>query len=181
MRQKIIFNIVIASILAAMALVLEKLGIKIPLLGNTTTLRISFYGLPLMIAGIIFGYKTGLLAGLIMAIISQLVLSEYGITPTTPLWMIAPIIFGLLSGLIIKIFKDKISVISILISVVITSIFVSLANSLALYVDGIVFDYDTKITFVLIMIRILSSIVVACIYIPILYILSKRLKKFIEE
>jgi len=181
MRQKIIFNIVIASILAAMALVLEKLGIKIPLLGNTTTLRISFYGLPLMIAGIIFGYKTGLLAGLIMAIISQLVLSEYGITPTTPLWMIAPILFGLLSGLIIKIFKDKISVISILISVVITSIFVSLANSLALYVDGIVFDYDTKITFVLIMIRILSSIVVACIYIPILYILSKRLKKFIEE
>lgn len=181
MRKKIIFNIVIASILAAMALVLEKLGIKIPLLGNTTTLRISFYGLPLMIAGIIFGYKTGLLAGLIMAIISQLVLSEYGITPTTPLWMIAPIIFGLLSGLIIKIFKDKISVISILISVVITSIFVSLANSLALYVDGIVFDYDTKITFVLIMIRILSSIVVACIYIPILYILSKRLKKFIEE
>lgn len=181
MRQKIIFNIVIASILAAMALVLEKLGIKIPLLGNTTTLRISFYGLPLMIAGIIFGYKTGLLAGLIMAIISQLVLSEYGITPTTPLWMIAPIIFGLLSGLIIKIFKDKISVISILISVVITSILVSLANSLALYVDGIVFDYDTKITFVLIMIRILSSIVVACIYIPILYILSKRLKKFIEE
>lgn len=181
MRQKIIFNIVIASILAAMALVLEKLGIKIPLLGNTTTLRISFYGLPLMIAGIIFGYKTGLLAGLIMAIISQLVLSEYGITPTTPLWMIAPIIFGLLSGLIIKIFKDKISVISILISVVITSIFVSLANSLALYVDGIVFDYDTKITFVLIIIRILSSIVVACIYIPILYILSKRLKKFIEE
>ena len=181
MRQKIIFNIVIASILAAMALVLEKLGIKIPLLGNTTTLRISFYGLPLMIAGIIFGYKTGLLAGLIMAIISQLVLSEYGITPTTPLWMIAPIIFGLLSGLIIKIFKDKISVISILISVVITSILVSLANSLALYVDGIVFDYDTKITFVLIIIRILSSIVVACIYIPILYILSKRLKKFIEE
>ena len=79
MRQKIIFNIVIASILAAMALVLEKLGIKIPLLGNTTTLRISFYGLPLMIAGIIFGYKTGLLSGLIMAIISQLVLSEYGI------------------------------------------------------------------------------------------------------
>lgn len=181
MRKKIIFNIVIASILAAMALVLEKLGIKIPLLGNTTTLRISFYGLPLMIAGIIFGYKTGLLAGLIMAIISQLVLSEYGITPTTPLWMIAPILFGLLSGLIIKIFKDKISVISILISVVITSIFVSLANSLALYVDGIVFDYDTKITFVLIMIRILSSIVVACIYIPILYILSKRLKNFIEE
>ena len=105
MRQKIIFNIVIASILAAMALVLEKLGIKIPLLGNTTTLRISFYGLPLMIAGIIFGYKTGLLSGLIMAIISQLVLSEYGITPTTPLWMIAPIIFGLLSGLIIKIFN----------------------------------------------------------------------------
>ncbi len=181
MRKKLIFNIVVASILAAMALVLEKLGIKIPLLGNTTTLRISFYGLPLMIAGIIFGYKTGLLAGLIMAIISQLVLSEYGITPTTPLWMIAPILFGLLSGLIIKIFKDKISVISILISVVITSIFVSLSNSLALYVDGIVFDYDTKITFVLIMIRILSSIIVACIYIPVLYILSKRLKKFIEE
>ena len=181
MRKKLIFNIVVASILAAMALVLEKLGIKIPLLGNTTTLRISFYGLPLMIAGIIFGYKTGLLAGLIMAIISQLVLSEYGITPTTPLWMIAPILFGLLSGLIIKIFKDKISVISILVSVVITSIFVSLSNSLALYVDGIVFDYDTKITFVLIMIRILSSIIVACIYIPVLYILSKRLKKFIEE
>ena len=181
MRKKLIFNIVIASILAAMALVLEKLGIKIPLLGNTTTLRISFYGLPWMIAGIIFGYKTGLLAGLIMAIISQLVLSEYGITPTTPLWMIAPILFGLLSGLIIKIFKDKISVISILISVVVTSIFVSLSNSLALYVDGIVFDYDTKITFVLIMIRILSSIIVACIYIPVLYILSKRLKKFIEE
>lgn len=181
MRKKLIFNIVVASILAAMALVLEKLGIKIPLLGNTTTLRISFYGLPLMIAGIIFGYKTGLLAGLIMAMISQLILSDYGITPTTPLWMIAPILFGLLSGLIIKIFKDKISVISILVSVVITSIFVSLSNSLALYVDGIVFDYDTKITFVLIMIRILSSIIVACIYIPVLYILSKRLKKFIEE
>mgnify|MGYP003306147674 CR=1 FL=1 len=26
----------------------EKVGIKIPLMGNTATLRISFYGLPLM-------------------------------------------------------------------------------------------------------------------------------------
>ncbi len=181
MRKKIIFNIVVASILAAMGLVLEKLGIKIPLFGNTTTLRISFYGLPLMIAGIIFGFKTGLLSGLIMAMISQLVLSDYGITPTTLLWMIAPILFGILSGLIIKLFKGKISILSIITSVVITSIFVSLANSLALYVDGLVFDYDTNITFILIITRIFVSIIVACIYVPLLYILSKRLKKFIEE
>lgn len=181
MRKKVIFNIVVASILAAMALVLEKLGIKIPLLGSTTTLRISFYGLPLMIAGIIFGFKTGLLAGFITATISQLILSDYGITPTTPLWMLAYIVFGVLSGLIIKLFKGKISIISIITAVVITSICVSLANSLALYVDGIVFDYDTKITFVLIISRIFVSMIVACIYVPLLYILSKRLKKFIEE
>lgn len=181
MRKKIIFNIVIASILAAMALVLEKFGIKVPLLGSTTTLRISFYGLPLMIAGIIFGYKTGLIAGFIMSIISQLVLSEYGITPTTPLWMIAPILWGLLSGLIVKLFKGNLSILSIVVSVIITSIFVSLSNSLALYVDGIVFQYDTKITFVLIISRIFVSIIVACVYIPVLYVLSKRLKKFMEE
>ena len=77
MRKKIIYNIVISSLLAAMAVVLEKIGIKIPLMGSMPTLRISFYGLPLMIAGIIFGLKTGIISGFITAFITQIILSVY--------------------------------------------------------------------------------------------------------
>ena len=180
MRKKTIFNLVIAAILSAMAVVLQEFGIKIPLFGSTTTLRISFYGLPLMIAGIIFGIKTGFLAGFLTAFISQIILSDYGITPTTPLWMLAAILFGALSGIIVKLFRKSLSFFPILLSVIVTSILVSLANSLALYVDSLVFDYSADITFVLILARIVVSTVMGFVYTPCLYFLAPRLKRILE-
>lgn len=177
MRKKIVFMIVMASMLAAIAVVLDKCSFKISLFADKYTLKLTFYGLPLMIAGMIFGPKTGFLAGLITGIVTQIIISEYGFGPTTLIWMVAPILWGWLSGIMMKLLKGNNHLLNIIISVITVSLIVSLFNSFAIYIDSLVYHYSSGLTFALIMIRLLISILIALIYIPCIYMLMKRITK----
>ena len=78
MKKNEILNITICSIMAAVSIILEKfvsldLGMGI---------KLTFYGLPLMIVGIMFGVKLGLLTGMVTGAIIQLT-SPYGISVTS--------------------------------------------------------------------------------------------------
>ena len=180
MKKTILKNIVLISVLAAVAVVIEKLSIKIPLLSDKLTLKITFYGLPLILCSLLLGYKNGFLSGFIAAFITQIILSEYAITPTTPLWMVSPIMWGLIPGVIFKLFKNKNNIVVISIIVIITSISVSLFNSLALYLDALIMKYPSGLTFTLIIIRLFTAMLSTLIYIPCIYLLLNRLQKILE-
>ena len=78
------------SVLAAVCAVLGYFG---PDFGN---LKITFEGLPVIIAGLFFGPLDGAAVGGIGTLLYQLL--RYGITATTPLWILPYVLCGLLVG-----------------------------------------------------------------------------------
>lgn len=174
-KQNSIKIITYACMLAACAVILEKLSVNLSLGSSNYNIKLTLYGLPLLLAGMVYGIKTGFLTGLVTGFITQIILSQYGIGPTTPIWMLAPMIWGTLSALFIKLFKNKFSWYSIIITILATAVIVSLFNSLALYLDALILHYPHNLTIVLIFIRLGLSIVSSVIYIPLVYILIKRI------
>lgn len=78
------------SVLAAVCAVLGYYG---PDFGN---LKITFEGLPVLIAGLLFGPLDGAVVGGVGTLLYQLL--RYGVTATTPLWILPYVLCGLLVG-----------------------------------------------------------------------------------
>ncbi len=163
------FQIAIASTLAALSLALDLLSLK----GDFT--KFTIYALPLLLAGTIFGPVIGAFAGIAEGFLSQLI--TYGLTPTTILWILAPLTWGLISGLIAKIYKFKNTPIKIFLNVIITSLIVVFVNSLALILDGLIAHYPTEYVYTMLLTRIITSIIVGIFYTICLIIIIPRFQK----
>lgn len=134
MKKNEILNITICSIMAAVSIILEKfvsldLGMGI---------KLTFYGLPLMIVGIMFGVKLGLLTGIVTGAIIQLT-SPYGISVTSIFWALAPIVWGTLSAIMYLVFKKSNNFIVLVCVVLTTSLSATIVNTLAMILEGIIF------------------------------------------
>lgn len=81
------------AMLAALSFLLNMVQITLP--GN---LRITFDSLPVVVGALLFGPVEAALAALIGEFFTQL-LSPYGLTATTMLWLIPPALRGLTIGL----------------------------------------------------------------------------------
>ena len=176
-KRKVVFEICIVGILAALSVILESVSIKISLFGGVNTYRITFYGIPLMISGIVFGLKVGFFTSFVTAFITQIIISEYGITLTTPLWMLSTMCWGIMPAFVTYIFKNNKKFYIIAFAVIFGALCASLMNSIALIVDGKVYNYPVNLTFINILIRLLLSVITTFIYIPLLYILSNKIEK----
>ncbi len=174
MKKITIRQICFAAILAAMSLVLDYLSYK------TDFTKITLYSLPLIFAGIFCGPLVGGLAGLIEGFLSQL--TTYGLTITTPLWMIAPVAWGLVSGLVFKLFKNKKSnALAISVTILITSLLVVVINTVVLILDGIIMKYPTTYVYATIVARTITALAIAILYIVLLIVIYPRLNKFINN
>ncbi len=178
MKRKLVYEICIVGILSSLAVILESVSIPISLFGGVNTYRITFYGIPLMIAGILFNIKVGTLTSFVTAFITQIIISEYGITLTTPLWMLSTMCWGLIPSIIMYLFKYNKKLLSVSLCVIAGALFASLVNSIALIVDGKIYNYPVNLTFINIIIRLILSIVTTFVYIPLLYILTNKIKYF---
>ena len=78
--------------MAALSFLLNMIEIKLP--GN---LKITFDSLPIVVGALLFGPVDAVLAAVIGEIFTQL-LSPYGLTATTALWLIPPALRGLVIG-----------------------------------------------------------------------------------
>lgn len=172
MKKKLVFKITLAAIMAALAIILDFLSGRIDM-----KFKITLYGLPLIFTSIMFGPLIGGLAGLVAGFISQII-SPYGLSITAPLWMIAPVIWGTIGGLIMLLFKNKndFKLYKIIIVVIITSYLASTANSIVTYLDGLILDYTVEQTAATIITRFVIATIMCVPYSIILYFLANRLK-----
>lgn len=132
MKKKIVFQITLCAIMAALSIVLERfMSVNVGM-----HLKFTFYGLPLMIIGIIFGPKLGFTTGLVAGIVLQLT-SPYGISLTSPFWALAPIAWGGTSGLLYRAFSQRKEFWVLLFVVIITSLCANLSNTLAMYMETV--------------------------------------------
>ena len=146
-------------------------------LGNT--FKITFDSLACLITAMLFGPLDAFLVGFIGEFLAQVL--SYGITATTFLWMLAPALRGLVMGIGVKLFREKMSLPAILkhrswlymVFVVLSSVAASLMNTAALYVDSKMFGYyEYHMVFGVLLIRlgtgIVSSVLMAIIAVPVL-------------
>ena len=96
MKKQKIFKITFCAVMAAMSLVLTFFEVNLPIF------NVAMYGLPLVFVSIMYGPGYGLLTGLVCGAIEQI---YKGLSIQTFLWIIAPLAWGGLSGLVYYGFK----------------------------------------------------------------------------
>lgn len=163
------YDIVLSSSLAAISILLELISVE------TGTTKFSLYGFPILISGMLFGPLVGSLTGIVVGFVTQLV-SQYGLTITTPLWMLAPLFWGLVSGIFSLIFKKQYnSILRIACVCISTSLAVLGINTLALYLDGLIMGYNTAFIIAQLAMRIGVSLALTCVYTILLYFVLPKL------
>ena len=128
------------AVLAALSFLLNMVQIKLP-----ANLRITFDSLPIMVGALAFGPVDGALAGLVGEFFTQL-LSEYGLTATTALWLIPPALRGIVIGLAAWSFRGTDrpleTRVPLCYSVCLTaSVVTTAANTAVLWLDSLLFHY----------------------------------------
>ncbi len=163
-------KIVITSLFTALAVVLY----------HTTTIRfgkfsITLYAIPLMLCGFIYGPIMGLYSSMATAFINQVI--THGITPTTPLWMLAPSLWGLLPGLATHIKKNNLNKVNIIIATIITSLMVTTINTFAQIIDGLIYKYSTEYVYVNLIFRYGAMLIMMILYSIIMTNIVPRIKR----
>ncbi len=121
------------ALLAAMCAVLGAVSVD---LGN---LKITFESLPVLVGALLFGPLDGLAIGGIGTLLYQVL--RYGVTVTTPLWILPYMLCGLLAGLYARRRDFRLEKRQLAFIVFAMGILVFLLNTLVLYVDSKVYGY----------------------------------------
>lgn len=127
--------------------------------------KFTFEAFPILVAGLLFGPLDGLYVGGIGSFIYQLFFSGYGITATTPLWILPHALSGLLVGFYAERKGFSLNFIETALIACLSALLVTSLNLLALYVDSKLFGYYSyALVFGNVIFKITVGIILAVIY-----------------
>ena len=144
---------------------------------NIVDAKLTLQNFPLLLGAITLGPTAGAIIGFTGALLNQLL--TYGFTPTTLIWVLPHTIFGLLTGLVFENKKLKADKgVRFWVTIIVLQLILTLLNTVALFVDSVIFGYYS---FLLIfgsliarlMLSVLTSIVYCCILPPVLKVIKK--------
>lgn len=162
------------AVLAAVCTVLAGLSLKIG--GN---LKIRFESLPVHIGALLFGPVDGMLIGGIGTFIYQVLLSGYGISATTVLWILPYVSCGLMDGLCAaRMGRGRGGV---FFTLLLSELCITLLNTFALYVDSKIYAYySPAFVFGTLALRLFLCLVRALVYTALMPPLLGSLKKVLR-
>ncbi len=177
-KQSVVVKMCISAVLAAICFVLDFYASEISKMLFGNALKISFSGLPIILAAIICGPLYGAATGLIGALINQLIL--YGFTATTVLWVLPNASRGLVVGLLFVLFGKNMNAILIIFETVVGALVTTAFNTLALYVDSRMNGYYSYAFIVggllpRILTGVATAVILAIIILPIVKIVKKNI------
>ena len=144
--------------------------------------KFTFEAFPILVASLLSGPIDGLIVGGVGSFIYQLLFSGYGITATTPLWILPHAISGLLVGFYAKSKNFDLSLKQISLICIASALCVTALNTLALYVDAKLFGYySDALVFGSLLFKIFAGIILSVIYASIMPRLLAYLKKLEEK
>lgn len=163
------------GMLLAMYIVLSTLTVRL-----TPNLQIAFTGLTVIMAVVLYGLPDAILIAVLGSFIGQ-ARGAYGLSITTPLWMIPPILRAVVFGVVYEIFlkkgiklEDK-KVLFIVFAIV-AGLVTTIANTGAIFLDAMIFEYPVSMAVLESIFRfvssILSSVFIALVTLPIIYALK---------
>ena len=145
---------------AALCFILTLLSVKI---GN---LHISFGSLPIVVSALLFGPLEAASAAFTAEFLNQLL--TYGLTITTPLWLIPPVLRALIIGLAARRFKARSgkcpedAPVFLFLTCILSAVIVTVTNTAGIYLDSLIFGYYTFVyVFGSFFIRLLTGIITA--------------------
>ena len=140
--------------------------------------KFTFEAFPILVASLLFGPMAGLTVGGLGSLIYQVFFSGYGITLTTPLWILPHALSGLIVGLFAKNKKYELNIKDIILIAIISALIVTSLNILALYVDSKLYNYYSyTLVFGNVLIKVVIGIILAIIYSLVLPKLLEIIKK----
>ena len=163
------------GMLLAMYIVLSTLTVRL-----TPNLQIAFTGLTVIMAVVLYGLPDAILIAVLGSFIGQ-ARGAYGLSITTPLWMVPPILRAVVFGIVYEIFlkkgiklEDK--KVLFIVFAIIAGLVTTIANTGAIFLDAMIFEYPVSMAVVESIFRfvssILSSIFIALVTLPIIYALK---------
>ncbi len=179
MKNKIkIEKICISAVFAAIYVVLDIVALEInSVFGGM--LKLSFSALPIIIAALLLGPIWSAGVGLIGSFVGQL-FSEYGLTATTPLWILPAVAMGLTVGIIYNVLGKSNKIYILIIPTLAGALIRTVLNTLALYIDALIYKYPIVIFGIGLINRIASSLIITVAITFILPPVIKALRKIIN-
>ena len=168
-NQSIVFKMTLLGLSLALFVALSFASI------NLQFIKISMTGLPVIFIAVVYGPLQGALVGGIGEFIYQL--TSYGLTPTTALWILPAIVRGLIVGFMFKQKDVKEHLGLWILTVVICCLVVTSLNTLVIWIDGLVMQYNPNLTRINILIRFAGSIASAILYMLVIPVLFEPLIK----
>ncbi len=142
--------------------------------------KISFSALPVMIIAILCGPVWAMGTGFVGAFLGQLI-GPYGLTATTVLWCMPAVVRAVSFGLLFILFKRSLKTTVLSVSAVISSVLVTAANSLVMYLDALIYKYPIEIFKIALLYRIIIGILTAIVFAIILPTIIKKLNKILRK
>ncbi|MCF0229245.1 MAG: ECF transporter S component [Parasporobacterium sp.] len=173
MKKTAVMDLCMCAAAAALHIVLELFcTIRI---GND--LKITLAALPFIVIAFLCGPLEGFITGIVGTLLSQLL--TYGITITTPFWIIPYAVQGLTAGLVFRGFKRKVTVLNMAVSVFSSGFASVVLMWIASYLDGVVFFkyWTPEILIALIPVRLLVWVIISAAYTGISIPLCRALLK----
>ena len=163
------------GMLLAMYIVLSTLTVRL-----TPNLQIAFTGLTIIMAVVLYGLPDAILIAVLGSFIGQ-ARGAYGLSITTPLWMVPPILRAVVFGIAYEIFlkkgiklEDK--KVLFIVFAIIAGLVTTIANTGAIFLDAMIFEYPVSMAVVESIFRFVSSIhssvFIAVVTLPITYALK---------
>lgn len=169
-------NLCLSGVMAALYFVLDYFatGINLALFGNN--IKISLNGLPIIITAIIAGPYFAAATGFVGAFLNQMI--HYGFTATTLLWVLPAAVRGLTVGFLFIAFKRSLKPHLIIIETVISSLAVTVLNTIAMYTDSKINHYYS-FAYVFggigprVLLGVLTAAVLAIVTVPVVRCITK--------
>lgn len=162
------------AVLAAMCAVLGMISLDF---GN---IKITLESLPILLGALLFGPIDGLAIGGIGTLIYQLL--RYGVTITTPLWMLPYALCGLFVGVFAKRHNLDLDRRSLCGAIIIAELMITVLNTAVMYVDSKIYGYYAfAYIFGTLVARMFISIAKALVFTEVLPLLIKRVKKALNK
>jgi len=151
-------RLVTNAVFIALMVLLKYVAIDIP----TLSIKASLAYFPIIVCALLFGYADGMIVGGLGEFIFQFL--RYGLGPTTALWLVAPIASGLIVGLYAQKKGFEPTMRQTAGIVLASCLAVTAINTVGLYFDAQILAYPTALTFVNIVLRFASSVVMTIVY-----------------
>ena len=103
------------------------------------SIKLTLESLPVMLGALLFGPVDGALIGLVGTLLYQAL--RYGLTVTTPLWVLPYVVCGLAMGLYAKKCGFVLTTKKTILVSIIANLLVTTLNTAAMYLDSKIFGY----------------------------------------